>query len=197
MAEEKVQSALVRGMIDAVEEVAGVKGRNLVLRYAGLEEYIENPPPMSEKDFVPRAHYSAMQRALIEAFGKGSRVLLIYIGEATVRRAVEGMPGLFSKVMKFMPGGLKKQAIFRLVADQGAKATGVPIKVDFQKDRIIYSEPGCIFCQGYESDEPMCFVSCGVLLAAGEFATDKKHKVTEIECKAMGDEACVFEIVEL
>ncbi len=194
--QELVQSALVRGMIDAVEEVAGVKGRDLVLRQAKLAEYIEEPPPLSEKELVPLAHYRAMQRALMEAFGKGSRVLLVYIGEATVRRSIDAMPGLFSSIMRFIPGGLKKQAIIRLVADQGTKASGVPVKVDFRKDRVIYSDPGCVFCEGYQTEEPICALTCGVLLAAAEFATGKRHKATEVKCKAAGDESCVFEITE-
>lgn len=192
----EIQAGTVRGMIDAIQKVAGVKGRNLVLRHADLEEYIETPPPMSDRDFVPISHYSAIERALVEVFGKASRVLLFNAGEETVRRALEGIPGVFSTGMKFMPGGLKKQAILIMVADQGAKVRAIPPQVAFRKDKVIYSDPGCTTCEGYQSDEPICLFTSGTLMAVAEWATGKKHKVIEVECKAMGNEACVFEITE-
>lgn len=195
--ERKVQAGVVRGVIDGIQEVAGVKGKNLVLRQANLEQYVENPPPMDDKVFVPAAHYQAICTGLLEYFGiKGSRVLLIYVGEATLRRAVEGLPGLFSSAMRFMPGRLKTQAVFRMSRMQIGRITGVPPKLDFQKDRIVLHYYGCPSCEGHESDEPICVYECGMLMALCEWATGKKHKVTETDCRAMGADACVFEIVE-
>lgn len=184
-------------MIDGIQEVAGIKGRNLVLRQANLEQYVDNPPPMDDKLFVPAAHYQAICTGLPEYFGiKSSQVLLIYVGEATLRRAVEGLPGLFSSAMRFMPGRLKTQAVFRMSAMQIGRIAGVPPKLDFQKDRIILQYYGCPSCDGYQSDEPICFYECGMLMALGEWAKGKKHKVTETQCRAMRVDACVFEIVE-
>jgi predicted hydrocarbon binding protein len=37
----------------------------------------------------------------------------------------------------------------------------------------------------------------GVLVAAAELTTGKKHRVTEVKCKAMGDEACVWVLEEV
>jgi predicted hydrocarbon binding protein len=39
--------------------------------------------------------------------------------------------------------------------------------------------------------------AAGILLAAAELTSDKKHRVTEVKCKAMGDEACVWIIEEI
>jgi hypothetical protein len=196
--EREVQAGVVRGVLDGIEEIAGVKGRKLVLRHANLEEYLENPPPMDDKVFVPAAHYQAICRGLLEFFGtKGARVLLIYVGEATFRRAIEGLPGLFASAMKFMPGGLKKRAVFKVSAMQIARITGVPPKIDIQRDRIIIHYFRCPSCDGYQSDQPVCFYECGMLMALAEWATGKKHRATEVECAAMGHEACVFEIVEV
>lgn len=196
-ADKEIQAAAVRTMIDAIEDVAGVKGRNLVLRHADLEEYVENPPPIDEEIFIPNDHYRAICRALRDVFGKGSRVLLIYAGEATIYKSFEALPRAFGPVMKFLPGALRKRAALKMAAMATERITGIPPKVDYQKGKIVYHYYNCPFCEGYESEEPICFYDVGILKAMVEFATGKKHKITEIECAAMGAEACVYEIVEL
>jgi divinyl protochlorophyllide a 8-vinyl-reductase len=199
MSEEKlVHAAVVRTMIDSIEDVAGVKGRNMVLRHAGLEEYIENPPPLTaEQAFVAIDHYRAISKALREVFGKGSRPMLLYAGEGAIYRTLEAVPGAFSSAMKLVPGRLRKKAALKMAAMETAKITGIEPTVEHQKDRILYHYYNCPYCEGYESDEPICFYDAGTLKAFVEWATGKPHKVTEIECSAMGADACVYEIVEM
>jgi bacteriochlorophyll 4-vinyl reductase len=192
-----IEVARLRGLLDGIAAVAGEKSRGMALRHVGLEQYIDNPPEMSETELVPAEHYMALVQALSAVFGKGSKALLIYAGEETFRHATEGMPKLFGPLMKFMPGGLKRQAVFKMVSAQSAQTTGVPLTLEFDKDKITLGDPVCCSCRGRESDEPVCHFESGVLLAAAEFATGKKHKVTEVKCKAMGDEACVWIIEEV
>lgn len=198
MSEERlVFSHVVRTMIDSIEDVAGAKGKDMVLRRAGLEEYIENPPPLTaEETFVPNDHYRAISKALMEVFGKSSRVLLLYAGEGAIYRTLEAIPGAFSTAMKFVPGGLRRKAVLKMAARETAKITGIEPKVEQEKDRVLYHYYNCPFCEGYESDEPICYYDAGSLKALVDWATGKSHKVTEIECSAMGAEACVYEIVE-
>jgi bacteriochlorophyll 4-vinyl reductase len=192
-----IEVARLRGLLDGIAAVAGEKSRGMALRHVGLEQYIDNPPAMSETEFIPAEHYMAIVQALSAVFGKGSKPLLIYAGEETLRHAMDGMPKLFGPVMKFMPGGMKKQVIFKVIATQSGQTTGIPPTVEFDKGQITYTDPICCSCSGRESDEPVCHFEAGVLLAAAELATGKKHKVTEVKCKAMGDEACVWVIEEV
>jgi divinyl protochlorophyllide a 8-vinyl-reductase len=198
MSQEKIVfSHVVRTMIDSIEDVAGTRGKNMVLRRAGLEEYIENPPPLTaEEAFVPIDHYRAISKALMEVFGKGSRAMLVYAGEGAIHRTLQAVPGAFASAMKFVPGGLRRKAALKMAATETAKVAGIEPKVEYEKDRILYRYYNCPFCEGYESDEPICFYDAGALKAFVEWATGKPHKVTEIECSAMGAEACVYEIVE-
>jgi len=198
MSEERlIQAAAVRTMIDAIADVAGEKGRNMVLRHAGLDEYIENPPPIDEDLMVPNDHYRAICKALGRVFGKGSRVMLIYAGEGTIYRSLEAVPGAFSTAMKFLPGGLKTRAAFKIAAVACERITGIPPKVEHKKDKIIFHYYNCPFCEGETSDEPICFYDVGIFKAFAEWSTGKQYRVTEVECAAMGAEACVHEIVPL
>jgi predicted hydrocarbon binding protein len=152
---------------------------------------------MSEKQSVPAEEYMAVVQALSAVFGHGSKPLLIYAGEEIMRHAMDGMPKFFGPVMRFMPGGMKRQAIFRLLAVQGAKATGVDPTVEFEGGKVTFTDPMCCSCNGRQSDEPVCHFEAGILLAAAELTTGKKHRVTEVKCKAMGDEACVHVIEDV
>jgi predicted hydrocarbon binding protein len=194
--QREMQAAAVRTMLDAIEDVAGAKGKDMVLRHANLGEYIEDPPPLDTNVLLPTDHYRAICRALMEVFGKGSRVMLIYAGERALARMLEAIPGAFGSAMKLVPGGLRKRAALKIAAMQTESLTGVPPKVEYHKDTVVYRYYNCPFCEGYESDEPICFFDLGVLKAFVEWATGKPHTVTEIECSAMGAEACVYEIVE-
>jgi divinyl protochlorophyllide a 8-vinyl-reductase len=192
-----IHAAVVRTMIDGIEDVAGVKGKNMVLRHAGVEEYVENPPPLEQEVFVPQEHYRAICRALREVFGKGSRAMLIFAGERTIYRSVDALPGAFSSAIKLVPGGLRRKAGLKIATTEMEKVTGVSPKVEYEKDRVLYHYYNSPSCEGYQSDEPVCYFDAGLLKAIVEWSTGKPHKVTEIECAAMGAEACVFEIVEM
>jgi bacteriochlorophyll 4-vinyl reductase len=198
MSEQRmVEIARLRGLLDGIAAVGGEKSRAMALRHVGLEEYIDNPPAMNETELVPAEHYMALIQALSGVFGRGSKALLIYAGEETFRHAMDGMPRLFGPVLKFMPGGMKRQAVFKMIATQSGQTTGVPCKVEFEKGKVTLADPVCCSCYGRQSDEPVCHFETGVLLAAAEVATGKKNRVTEVKCKAMGDEACVWVIEEI
>jgi len=197
MSEERdIQSAAVRIMIDSIEAVSGEKGRNLVLRRAGMEQYIDDPPSMDDDAFLPAAHYRAICRGLKEAFGdKGSRPLLIYAGEETIRRSTTGTAvGVFGAGMRLMPGGMRRKLAFKIACTAIERITGVPPKVEYEKDRVIFHYYNCPYCEGSQSDEPICFYDIGILKALAEWGMGKQQKVTELECAAMGAEACVYEI---
>jgi len=198
MPEERlIQAAAVRTMLDSIADVAGEKGRNMVLRHAGLEEYIENPPPIEGDVMVPNDHYRAICKALMRTFGKGSRVMLIYAGEGTIYRSLEAVPGAFTSAMRFLPGGFRRRAAMKIASVACERITGIPPKVEHNKGKVLFHYYNCPFCEGDESDEPICYYDVGIFKAFAEWSTGKPHKVTEIECSAMGAEACVHEIVQL
>ena len=200
MSEEKeIHSYALHAVLDSIEEVAGEKGKNLVLRHAGLEQYIENPPSMEADVFVPVAHYRAANRGIRETFGdKGSRPLLIYAGEELIHRSLTGVStSIFSIAMRLMPGRLRRRAAFKIVVNAIVQITGVPPKIVEGKGKFTLHYYNCPYCEGTQSDEPICYYDVGIMKALTEWGTGKPQKVTEIECAAVGAEACVFEIVEL
>lgn len=197
--ERQIQSAALAGVLDSIEEVAGQKGRNLVLRHAGLEQYIDNPPSSEDDTWVPVAHYRAVNRGIRQAFGeKGSRPLLIYAGEQLIAGSLTGVSSsVFSLGMRLMPGRLRRKAAFKVVSSAIVQITGVPPKIVEGKGKFTLHYYNCPYCEGAQSDEPICYYDVGIMKAVAEWGTGKPQKVTEIECAAVGAEACVFEFVEI
>ncbi len=200
MSEEKlIQSAALAGVLDSIEEVAGEKGRKLVLRHAGLEQYIENPPSRDDDAWVPVVDYRAANRGIRLAFGdKGSRPLLIYAGEELIRVGLTTLTSqALSMAMRLMPGRLRRMAAFKIVSSGIVAITGVPPKIVEGKGKFILHYYNCPYCEGTQSDEPICYYDVGIMKAVAEWGMGKPQKVTEIECAAVGAEACVFEIAEV
>lgn len=199
MVEERmVEAASVRSLIDGLKDVMGAKATSIVLNYAELGQYVDNPPPLDEKAVVPASHGHAINVATIRVFGvKGSRALLIAAGEAVTRRMFEGMPALMSGMMRMLPSGVKKKSAFRLLVSESEKHGWVTPQVHYEKHKIVISFPGCDVCEGIETDRPVCAFTEGLLSALAEQATRKPHRAKEIECKALGHESCVYEVFEL
>jgi divinyl protochlorophyllide a 8-vinyl-reductase len=197
--ERQIQAAALAGVLDSIESVAGEKGRNLVLRHAGLEQYIGNPPSTEDDAWLPVAHYRSVNRGIRQAFGdKGSRPLLIYAGEELINGSLTGVTtSAFSMAMRLMPGRLRRKAAFKIISSAIVQITGVPPKIEEGKGKFTLHYYNCPYCEGTQSDEPICYYDVGIMKAVAEWGMGKPQKVTEIECAAVGAEACVFEIVEV
>ena len=54
----------------------------------------------------------------------------------------------------------------------------------------------CPVCAGKRADGPMCALFDGVLTEAVHWITGRDFAVREVQCRAMGAEACVWEIAK-
>lgn len=88
--------------------------------------------------------------------------------------------------MRLMPGGLRRRAAFKVASAAIERIAGVPPNVEYQKHGAIFHYYNCPYCEGSESDEPICFYDIGILKALAEWDMGRPQKVTEIECAAMG-----------
>jgi len=88
-------------------------------------------------------------------------------------------------------------AAFKIISSAIVQITGVPPKIEEGKGKFTLHYYNCPYCEGTQSDEPICYYDVGIMKAVAEWGMGKPQKVTEIECAAVGAEACVFEIVEV
>lgn len=185
--------------LQAMEEVMGRNGLNAILNLAGLSHLINNYPPDNlEKEFE-FSDFSALNGALEEMYGpRGGRGLQLRAGRAVFSLGLQGfgdLSGADDLAFRVLPlreklkVGLPALArIFNQLSDQ--KTT-----IEDRGDYYAYSMQPCPICWGRKADHPICFAGRG-LLEEGLYwlSGGSKFRVEEIECIAMGGEACTYAV---
>lgn len=68
------------------------------------------------------------------------------------------------------------------------------ISLEDRGDRLAYVLQDCVFCAGKHCNRPMCMFLTGNLEGALHWLTGETFHIEEVECRAMGAKACVWEI---
>ena len=184
-----------RIFIEAMEEIMGPNGLKAILNLAGLQQFIDNPPPdnlQKQFDFVD---FTALNVALEEMYGpRGGRGLALRAGRATFAEGLRGfgaLAGVGDLAFKVLPLGAKLKIgvpamanIFSQFSDQ--------ISNVFEEgdDRIIYTLERCPMCWGRaKTDRPVCFAGQGLLQEGLRWVSGgHEFKVDMATCIAKGDD---------
>ena len=199
MAEEiQMPNVMLRNLLEAVAEVLGENGLKAVLNVAGLQRFIDNPPPNDMELGVTFADYGAAEQAVEDVVGpKGAKMMLIRIGRATFRYAMEERPavlGLAGVALKALPTGARMKLVLASLARAATRDVNQPTDIEEHDDHFLFVVDECPCRWRGKKDKPVCFVTVGVLHGALHWATGKKFKIEEVSCIAMGDDACRYRI---
>jgi predicted hydrocarbon binding protein len=185
--EKKVTNISIRAAYDALSDIIGIKGRNLVLISAGLERIIDTPPPYDFTVSFTIPEQAHLYHAVVDYFGKfGAQGILRQIGYRAAALACE--KGIIDHLRDVPePEQLYKVIdFFHFLVGKG-KAEEV--------------EPGvfalnvfdCIHCSGVQSKKPFCSHYGGALQALIDTLKGKKvYSAFEEECFATGGKTCLF-----
>ena len=125
--------------------------------------------------------------------------MLQRIGRASFRYGVEeqaalmGVAGVALKVMS-------QRARVKFILTRVAKALmevneETCIEVEETPEGFVFVDMFCALCYGRQAEEPVCHLLVGSIDEAVKWATGKEYEVREIECRAMGGDACRFLVV--
>lgn len=190
---------MVRIYLTVLEDIMGKNGLNSVLHAAGLDRLIDNYPPNDLKREFDFAEFAALNQGLDDTYGpRGGRVFALRGGKASVKAGLDafgaavGVSGLALKILPLnakLRIGLPAMAkIFSTFSDQ------VSI-VHEHEDHFVYTIKECPVCYGRHSDTPICHGAVGLLQGGVHWVSGgKEFTVVETECKAKGDQDCVFHI---
>lgn len=184
----KVSGIAVRTTIDSFEEILGTNGKNAVLKYAGLNQYVSEPPDYFEERTLDSIITAQLHSATHDLFGtNGVRALLYRAGRRLISVAIEKSRSIAELIEK-SPGAVFKTALDALCYHSAQ--TGVHYTEYDDKIEVII--PECDVCVGVIETEPFCHFWKGMLEEIASFDTRYHYTVLEVKCKAMGDGACVF-----
>ncbi len=191
-----------RILLESIQEITGKNGVSAILNYADLSSLIANYPPDNLDMAFDFAHFSRINLALEELYGKrGGRGLALRAGRSTFDEllkdygAVAGVSDIAFKVLplqKKIKIGLKSMArVFTEKSDQISF-------VEESEENYIYRIERCPICWGRKNEKsPICYYMVGLLKEALSWVSGgKEFRVTEVACSAAGDNVCEFVILK-
>ena len=198
--EWRFTNALMRQAISAIGEVMGEQGLKVVLRQAGLERYVDELPPNDLEQGVATTEYATLNQAVEEFYGRAGKGMLQRIGRATFRYGVEEqgtLMGVAGTALKLMPQKTRVKFILTQMAKSLMDVNDeTEIKVEETADGFVFADLTCGVCCGREAERPICHLYVGSISESVKWATGQDYQVREIECRAMGAEACRFLVTE-
>ena len=196
--EKRMPNVMLRNLLEAIAEVLGENGLKAVLNVAGLQRFIDNPPPNDMELGVTFADYGVVQQAVEDVVGpRGAKVILIRIGRATFRYALKEKPavlGLAGLAFKALPRVARMKLVLASLARAATRDVNQPTDIEEHDEHFLFVVDECPCRWRGKKDKPVCFVTVGVLNGALRWATGKNFEVQEVNCIAMGDDACRYRI---
>lgn len=208
VSEIKFMDGGFRCALQAAEEVAGKQGVKVVLTQSGLSRLIDNYP---ESLYATSGKYTCGEYAqfnvgLLNFFGRGGRSMVLRIGRLSQEYGTEQTNSLLGNAvlgaLHLIPEGarlkkgleLMKYVFERTFTYEGRQTMGM--QVEERGDKLAFVVETCACCCGFTSDVPICYTWVGMLQEGlrGTFGKDREVDVKEVECRAMGAPACVFEM---
>lgn len=201
MEDRLMPNANLRLLLIALQEVMGENGLKAVLKQGGLARFIDHFPPDDTNREAKFSDYGQVQQAVETFYGgpRGARAMMRRAGLATFQHTLKARPailGLAGLALKALPEGTRIKFILDRIAKASTDEVNLPAHVEDHADHFMFVAEACtcVFRTRDPKLGPCCFVTAGVLEAAVEWATGKKHAVKEIACLQNGDDACRYRI---
>ena len=199
-----VPDVIMRWALLASEDVVGEKGLVVVLRDAGLERFIDNYP--SEKALEPSGDitfgdYAALNVGLLNFFGRAGKSMLLRTGRLSFNKGVQQY-GALSNIAAFAATAFKvlpvpvqlKMGLENLQATYRKFMDDMRLSIEDRGDKLAYVAETCPMCAGRQANTPICWLNTGILQEGLRWLTGKEFDAIEVECRATGAPACVWEI---
>jgi len=197
--------AYMRWALLAAEEVVGKQGLHVLLRERKLDRFIDNYPPelLEISGTITLGDYAELCAGLLTFFGRAGKSMVIRSGRLTSKYAIEKQSAVYNvtakTAAKLMPYGTQVKLVLnsmangynKLYAENGQE---LHFSVEDRGDKWAFISVECPLCAGKSADAPMCWGRIGTLKEGILWLSGKEFNVEEVECRALGAKACVWEI---
>jgi predicted hydrocarbon binding protein len=207
MEERRIPSLLLNILLTQVEEMMGRRSQRMLLRQAGLAEYIDQVPPMDESPSITIGQYSGLLANIYEVFGaQGARPIFLRggrLGAIEFRRLRSAQFAVAGTALRLMPATRRMQLLLDRVAEQGEDLYDTPHHLSEVDQAYFIEMPDCPYCaeitrrslaENRPIARPVCHIPVAAVSEMMEWAMGQKHLVEEVECIALGAPACRFRI---
>jgi hypothetical protein len=206
MAEVKGISELAfRSSIETIADIIGTNGKNSILRYAGIESLIDDPPAYNLEAIVtPNSIVTRFFKAVRDIMGnKGYDMIMFRAGVDTIRIAVEHVPEFQALLaMDIDPKEKLRLAYFGYVTST-KDDPDTTIEFHLEEDFVIGHFPECNECWDIVAEgtglsafkAPSCGFVRGLMHGVAAILKEVKDVTTKEEtCRLTGGDECRFRI---
>lgn len=163
-----------------------------VFQRAGLAGYLANPP----QEMVDEREVTALHQALRETLGiKRAREIGADAGSRTGGYLLANrIPRPAQVILRLLPSALASRMLLKAIERNAwtfagsarfSTQVGTPTRFILEGSRV---------CLGAQSPMPLCDFYAGTFQRLFRELVDSKVQVVEVQCQAMGDPSCVFEV---
>ncbi|MHA1267666.1 MAG: V4R domain-containing protein [Candidatus Helarchaeota archaeon] len=171
---KEIRMIVFSALLTALHEVMGRDGKNSVLRFAGLDNFLQEIPPPSIKEVVPYNTFKLLLNSMNDLLGHGTDAILYESGR---KFAIYLTPFGYSL----------KEVVEKLSNWMGGTWS---VEKDNEEGVVrIVNNP---FAKGLISNRPSCHVISGALAKIKEESTGDRYMVIETYCESKGDPYCEF-----
>jgi predicted hydrocarbon binding protein len=209
MEEKRIPAMLLNILFTQVDEMMGRRSLIMLLRQAGLSEYIDDVPPMDDTPSITVEAYSSLLANIYDIFGaKGARPIFLRggrLGAAELRRQRPAQFAVAGTALRLLPSAKRMQIVLDKLADQGTEMYGAAYQLDEKGNAFFLNIAGCPYCaeisrrsleQNKAISKPVCHIPAAIIDEMMEWTTGQKHLVEEVACIAVGDAACRFRVAK-
>jgi predicted hydrocarbon binding protein len=149
--------------------------------------------------------YASLSAGLYNFFGRAARSMVLRIGRISTQHGIKEQSAAFNIATLLATKVLPAPARIRLTMEnmqRGYRKYSQEVgqdqllSLEDRGDTLAYVAETCPVCAGKQADGPMCALFDGVLTEAVHWITGRDFAVREVECRAMGAKACVWEIAK-
>ncbi len=197
MTEVMFPARVMGNFVDTLSSEVGHDTLTAVLLKAGLPEEWAHAAHFSALDDARTAlAYSRLQAALRTYYGRGARGIFLRIGTKLWSSLLDEA-GVGVKAQSVLIRGLPKVLRRKPALELLAKLVGVKsgdITVHSLDLDLLFVDHVSATASNQTDDEPICFVTLGLIRECLFWAVGQEHDVEERACRSLGAQQCEFKI---
>ena len=177
-----LSNAHMRLALRVFETLLGRTGQAAVLHLAGLERYLDQPPPDNDRLEVPRADLMALFSGIVSMFGEqGARGVFRRWGRAFAARRANHVPALrlLRVGLRLLPAERSARFVLeRLLHHIGLARAEAQAPLQAQGEYFWLTLSDCLYCPAASLTPPNTLIVVGLLEGLLHWATRRDYDVS-------------------
>lgn len=198
MIEPNFSSRILRRFVETVAVELGADQFRAMLALSELPSEWAKPQTFQKMNATRSAEiYAALQAAMRSHFGRGSRGVLLRVGQRMwhflLEDAALGGKAQAALIRRLPLSTRRRKSILELLGSMiGAGPDDITVHtLDLDLLVVDRASPAA---QGQRASRPICFVTQGLIRESLLWATGQNFDVEETSCKANGHDTCEFKV---